>query len=77
MNVNKLSVLALAMAAGTVQPVFADSQADATGFVEGSKLSVKARNMYMNRDNRATGATQAYGEEWAQGFIGSFESGFT
>ncbi|OCR25733.1 porin [Pseudomonas syringae] len=77
MNVNKLSVLALAMAAGTVQPVFAESQADATGFIEGSKLSVKARNMYMNRDNRATGATQAYGEEWAQGFIGSFESGFT
>lgn len=77
MNVSKLSVIALAVAAGSVQPVFADSQADATGFLEGAKLNVKARNMYMNRDNRATGATQSYGEEWAQGFIGSFESGFT
>jgi imipenem/basic amino acid-specific outer membrane pore len=76
MNVSKLSVIALAVAAGSVQPVFADSQADATGFLEGAKLNVKARNMYMNRDQRAhnSGAT---GEEWAQGFIGSFESGFT
>jgi imipenem/basic amino acid-specific outer membrane pore len=77
MNVNKLSVLALAMAAGAVQPVFADSQADAKGFIEGSKLNVKARNMFMNRDFHNTGAAQNYSEEWAQGFIGSFESGFT
>lgn len=77
MNVSKLSVIALAVAAGSVQPVFADSQADATGFLEGAKLNVKARNMYMNRDNRVEGAAQSYGEEWAQGFIGSFESGFT
>ncbi|MET0612479.1 MAG: OprD family porin [Pseudomonas caspiana] len=77
MNVCKLSVIALAVAAGSVQPVFADSQADATGFLEGAKLNVKARNMYMNRDNRVEGAAQSYGEEWAQGFIGSFESGFT
>ncbi len=77
MNVSKLSVIALAVAAGSVQPVFADSQADAKGFLEGAKLNVKARNMYMNRDNRATNATKAYGEEWAQGFIGNFESGFT
>jgi imipenem/basic amino acid-specific outer membrane pore len=76
MNVSKLSVIALAMAAGTMQPVFADSQADATGFLEGAKLNVKLRNMYMNRDQRAhdSGPT---GEEWAQGFLGTFESGFT
>jgi imipenem/basic amino acid-specific outer membrane pore len=76
MNLNKLSLIALAVAAGTVTSVFADSQADATGFLEGAKLNVKARNMYMNRDQRAhdSGAT---GEEWAQGFIGNFESGFT
>lgn len=78
MNVSKLSVIALAVAAGSVQPVFADSQADATGFIEGAKLNVKARNMYMNRDNRSNlSSQQSYGEEWAQGFIGSFESGFT
>ncbi|MDG6404677.1 hypothetical protein QCD79_33770, partial [Pseudomonas quasicaspiana] len=43
------SVIALAVAAGSVQPVFADSQADATGFLEGAKLNVKARFMYMLR----------------------------
>jgi len=77
MNLNKLSVIAMAVAAGIATPVFADSQADAKGFLEGAKLNVKARNMYMNRDNRVEGAAQSYGEEWAQGFIGSFESGFT
>ena len=77
MNVNKLSGIALAMAAGTVHPAFADQQSGSTGFVEGSTLTVKARNMYMNRDNRASSAKQNYGEEWAQGFIGSFQSGFT
>jgi imipenem/basic amino acid-specific outer membrane pore len=76
MNLNTLSVIAMAVAAGIATPVFADSQADAKGFLEGAKLNVKARNMYMNRDQRAhdSGAT---GEEWAQGFIGNFESGFT
>jgi imipenem/basic amino acid-specific outer membrane pore len=69
MNLNTLSVIAMAVAAGIATPVFADSQADAKGFLEGAKLNVKARNMYMNRDQRAhdSGAT---GEEWAQGAVG-------
>lgn len=76
MNLNTLSVIAMAVAASIATPVFAESQDEAKGFVEGAKLNVKARNMYMNRDQRAhdSGAT---GEEWAQGFIGNFESGFT
>lgn len=77
MNLNTLSVIAMAVAASIATPVFAESQDEAKGFVEGAKLNVKARNMYMNRDNRVKGAAQSYGEEWAQGFIGSFESGFT
>ncbi|TDV59709.1 OprD family porin [Pseudomonas sp. LP_7_YM] len=77
MNVNTLTVFAWAVAAGVVPTAFADQQSEATGFVEGSKLKIKARNMYMNRDNRAESATQSYGEEWAQGFIGTYESGFT
>lgn len=55
----------------------ASDQDSATGFVEGSHLLVRARNVYYNRDQRAPGATQSYGEEWAQGFVGSFTSGYT
>ncbi|SDS96053.1 outer membrane porin, OprD family [Pseudomonas oryzae] len=44
--------------------------------VEDSKATLELRNMYFNRDFReGTGAN--YGETWAQGFIGKFESGYT
>lgn len=77
MRAAKVSLAVFAVAVGAAQQSFADQQSDTAGFIEGSKLSVKARNFYMNRDNRVSGAKQSYGEEWAQGFIGVFESGFT
>lgn len=46
-------------------------------FVEDSKATLEARNFYMNRDFRREGAAQSKAEEWAQGFILKFESGFT
>lgn len=72
-----LPIISLMMGASAALPVLAEQQAESPGFMEGANLTIKARNMYMNRDNRASNATQSYGEEWAQGFIGSFESGFT
>lgn len=76
MSINTLGVTALLLASAS--PLLqASEQSESAGFIEGSKLSVKARNMYMQRDNRASGARQNYGEEWAQGFIGTFQSGFT
>lgn len=77
MRATKFSLAVFAVAIGAAQQSFADQQSDASGFIEGSKLTVKARNFYMNRDNRASGAKQSYGEEWAQGFVGILQSGFT
>lgn len=62
-----LSALGLAIA------LPATSQA---AFFEDSKASLELRNFYMNRDWREdAGPNKA--EEWAQGFIFKYESGFT
>jgi hypothetical protein len=48
----------------------------AEGFVEGSSASLQLRNFYMNRDFReGHGVSRA--EEWAQGFLLDYRSGFT
>jgi len=79
-----LSVIAMAVAAGTAQMAMASNQSESEGFVEGSSLTILNRNLYMNRDFRDNGAGgtpaangQSYREEWGHGFIGTFESGFT
>lgn len=84
MQVMKWSALALAVTAGTTQLAFASAQDESKGFVEDSSLKVLARNLYFSRDFRnnpsydANGdKTQSRREEWGQGFIGTFESGFT
>ena len=47
-------------------------------FFKDSSTQVVARNFYFNRDFRNAASTaQSYREEWAQGFIGTFTSGFT
>nr|WP_244158182.1 OprD family porin [Pseudomonas flavescens] len=46
-------------------------------FLEDSKASLEARNVYLNRDFRQSGAPQAKTEEWAQGFTARVASGFT
>src|SRR5690606_34917060 len=84
MNVMKWSVIAMAVAAGTSQMALASSQSESEGFVAGSSLDLFARNLYMNRDARDNGFGgtdaangQSYREEWGQGFVATFESGFT
>jgi hypothetical protein len=54
-------------------------QADESqGLLAGAKLEVLSRNFYLNNDYRSpTPAGKSYKAEWAQGFISSFESGFT
>ncbi|GAB7529945.1 outer membrane porin OprD [Pseudomonas sp. 3A(2025)] len=77
MNATQWSAIALAVSAGLSQMAHAETiedQAQATGFVEGSSLSVLARNQYFNRD-RQDGASD--NRDWTQGFIGTFSSGFT
>lgn len=46
-------------------------------FIENSKTTLEMRNFYMNRDFRQENATQSKAEEWAQGFLLRYESGFT
>ncbi|GGU80871.1 porin D [Pseudomonas laurentiana] len=77
MRVMKWSIIALAVAAGTSQLAMASSQDDSKGFVEDSALKVKLRNLYFSRDFRNNDTGQSRREEWGQGFIGTFESGFT
>ncbi|WP_321848112.1 OprD family porin [Pseudomonas paraveronii] len=53
------------------------------GFIDGSTTSVNFRNFYWNADNRSgsysnpAGERQSYRQEWAQGVLAKFNSGFT
>ncbi|WP_137823463.1 OprD family porin [Pseudomonas sp. D(2018)] len=57
-------------ALGMSAPALAD-------FVKDGKASLELRNFYFNRDFRQHAAPQAKAEEWAQGFLLRYESGFT
>ncbi len=46
-------------------------------FLQDSKASLELRNFYFNRDFRQDNAPQSKAEEWAQGFLLRYESGFT
>ena len=46
------------------------------GFVDDSRASLELRNFYMNRDFRHSGGDEKQ-DEWAQGFLLRFESGYT
>ncbi|WP_375739814.1 OprD family porin [Pseudomonas boanensis] len=63
----------LLMACGAAA-LSAPAQAD---FIADGKAGLELRNFYFNRDFRQQGATQAKAEEWAQGFLLRYESGFT
>ncbi|MBS68701.1 MAG: outer membrane porin, OprD family [Pseudomonas sp.] len=75
MKVMKWSVIALAVSAGTSQMALASQQSESKGFVEDASLDLLLRNTYWNRDFREGGIDDA--KPWAQGFIATFESGFT
>ncbi|WDH35145.1 OprD family porin [Pseudomonas chlororaphis] len=75
------STLALAVAVGVLA-----QQAGAAGFIEDSKATLGLRNFYINTDNRdsaansaanKTAGVQSKNEEWGQGFIFNFTSGYT
>jgi len=58
----------------TTLPVLAQAQ---EGFVEGASATLGARNFYINQDNRSGDASPSKGEEWGQGFLLNFQSGYT
>ena len=49
----------------------------AADFIKDSKASLELRNFYFNRDFRQTNAAQSKQDEWAQGFLLRYESGYT
>ncbi|AOE85988.1 OprD family porin [Pseudomonas sp. TCU-HL1] len=70
-TLNHAVVIATLGASLSLSPqVFAEILAD-------SKASVELRNFYFNRDFRQDGAAQSKAEEWAQGFLLRYESGYT
>lgn len=74
MKVMKWSVMALAVAAGTSQMAVASQQSESKGFVEDASLDLLLRTTYFNRDFKdGRGDVRSLG----QGFITTFESGFT
>uniref|UniRef100_UPI00200D0B87 OprD family outer membrane porin n=1 Tax=Pseudomonas sp. MWU13-2105 TaxID=2935074 RepID=UPI00200D0B87 len=49
-----------------------------TGFLEQSSAVLQTRNYFFSRDFSALhGSTQSLSQEWAQGFILNFASGYT
>lgn len=78
MQMIKLSVIALAVAAASTQMAVASQQSESNGFIEDSTLDAHARTLYMNRDfrNQPSG-TQSYREDFGLGLKAIYESGFT
>ena len=54
MQMIKLSVIALAVAAASTQMAVASQQSESNGFIEDSSLNAHARALYFNRDFRYT-----------------------
>ncbi|GGK08477.1 OprD family porin [Pseudomonas matsuisoli] len=80
MQTIRKGVIAVAVAAASLQMAHASQQSEAKGFAEGSKLNVLNRNMFMQRDWKngdSNSAGKSYVEEWGHSFITTFNSGFT
>ncbi len=79
MQMIKLSVIALAVAAASTQMAVASQQSESNGFIEDSKLDAHARVLYMNRDfrNDTSGSRNNYDEETGLGLKAIYQSGFT
>lgn len=88
----KFSPLARSISLGTLAVAMSLPIAAQAAFIEDSKASLELRNFYMNRDFRNSnttpnvsnptikgsgGETRSKSEEWAQGFLLKYESGFT
>ncbi|WP_437879543.1 OprD family porin [Pseudomonas sp. LRF_L74] len=68
----KKSTLALAIAVGAVA-----QQSGAAGFIEDSKATLGLRNFYYDLNTKNTANNNGEANEWGQGFIFNYTSGFT
>lgn len=59
-------------------PTATEEEKSPEGFIEGSTLTLTSRNYYFNRDYRNVPSTdQSFREEWAQGEMLEYKSGYT
>lgn len=70
MSVKKISATLVLGSIALSGQAFAD-------FLSDSKATLGMRNFYFNNDNRDSTATPSKTEEWAQGFMLDYKSGFT
>ena len=73
----KFNPLARSISLATLAVAMSLPVAAQAAFIEDSKASLELRNFYMNRDFRSEGVSKSKAEEWAQGFLLKYESGFT
>ena len=71
---NRKSTLTLAVVAGTLGLPMTAQEA-AAAFIEDSKANLTFKNFYINQDTRNQDRPRS--EEWGQGFLFEFKSGFT
>lgn len=64
---------ALALAIASILPTSAHS----AGFIEDSKATLGLRNFYIDRNTKNTATNTGEANEWGQGFIFNYTSGFT
>ncbi|MDU2875593.1 MAG: OprD family outer membrane porin, partial [Pseudomonas aeruginosa] len=72
---NLFALTPMALALCTASAAWADEGEAKEGFIEGSSLQLLTRNYYFNHDRRH--ASEHDSKEWAQGFIATFQSGYT
>jgi hypothetical protein len=70
----KLDKVVVTLVAGTLSPLISGSL-QAAAFIEDSKASLTMRNFYIRNDTR--NSTTPNIDEWAQGFILNYQSGYT
>lgn len=63
------------VSSGSVVVLLGASGAAQADFISDSKATLSARNLYFNNDNRES--SQVKQEEWGQGFLLKYQSGFT
>jgi hypothetical protein len=73
----KKTPLALGLTSATLGLTLAFSSFAEADFLKDSKADLELRNFYFNSDYRQDGASQSKRDEWAQGLILNYQSGFT
>lgn len=74
----RIKMLGIGSLVVAVSPLALGNDVSDSAFLKDSKTQLLNRNFFFNRDFRDNASTsQSYRQEWAQGLIGTFTSGYT